>query len=494
LHDTRVLLICQAKSDAATRGCVAIQVLTNRKKQQQYQKYNSYKLITLKNCFMGCSISRTSRNTQSFGGGGIRLIIIEENSGKAWFCRVAVIFLLAGSFALQGCDIGTDTSNNESNGSNQSNGTNGSDANNGGNQNNDSNGSNGNNQNNDNNTLTGDTSPAAAVARFQNYLSREDFEYLFPNRFGSPVWQEQTANAGREPVDYYSYANLLEAIRRMANINIRIEYRFGVPLNPYTMRTIAINKTTGAETTVIEGGGFNSQWNMDRPINVQRVVDYGSFLAAGSANDRRRELAAFLANIGHETTGGWPTAHSGGQFAWGLHFNEEVAFVGGYTSNYTDHANVNFPPVPGRSYHGRGPIQLSWNFNYGQMSAFLFGDKNYLLENPQRVVECGILGWQTAIWFWMTPQAPRPSCHDVMVGNWSNWTPSARDRATNQTRAGFGHTIMVINGGLEGNNTDADGRVFSRIGFYRRIAEKLGADITGEKLDTEGMHGQTWFN
>lgn len=25
------------------------------------------------------------------------------------------------------------------------------------------------------------------------------------------------------------------------------------------------------------------------------------------------------------------------------------------------------PCVPGKSYHGRGPMQLSWNYNYGQV-------------------------------------------------------------------------------------------------------------------------------
>jgi hypothetical protein len=38
----------------------------------------------------------------------------------------------------------------------------------------------------------------------------------------------------------------------------------------------------------------------------------------------KRELAAFLAQISHETTGGWPTAPDG-PYAWGLCFHEEVS-------------------------------------------------------------------------------------------------------------------------------------------------------------------------
>jgi len=333
-----------------------------------------------------------------------------------------------------------------------------------------------------------DTSPEAAAARFQSRLSRADFEYLFPHRFGSQTWQWQSANLGREAYDYFSYDNLLEAIRRMANLVYEIETRDHPTMGLvwHNSKSWIRNKTTGERRPVIENPGFNAPGNLHLPI-VTTAVAYGNFLNRGSANDRRRELAAFLANTAHETTGGWATA-PGGQFAWGLHFNEERAFAGSTAQNYWEPASVNFPPVPGRSYHGRGPIQLSWNFNYGLASLILFGDSGYLLENPQRILECGILGWQTALWFWMTPQPPKPSCHEVMTG----WTPTPQDEAAGRVHPGFGMTIMIINGGLEGNLTDADGRIYSRIGFYRRIAARLGADITGEKLDTAGMTSAWW--
>jgi hypothetical protein len=38
------------------------------------------------------------------------------------------------------------------------------------------------------------------------------------------------------------------------------------------------------------------------------------------------------------------------------------------------------------------------------------------------------------MWFWMTPQSPKPSAHDVMAGR---WTPSAADRAAGR-KPGFG--------------------------------------------------------
>ena len=325
-----------------------------------------------------------------------------------------------------------------------------------------------------------DTTPAAAAARLERYLSRADFEELFPRRFGSQGWHDWPANAGRQEEEYYSYDNLKEAMRRIANIKVRLEQREGITWG--LGRVSVYNKTTGVWTTIVTDVDFSASWNAQRPIITQEV-DFGSFLAVGSQNDRRRELAAFLANIAHETTGGWPTA-PGGRFAWGLFFNEEVGFAGATASPYVRPDNPNFPPAPGRSYHGRGPIQLSWNCNYGLFSAIFFdGDISVLLDNPHTVVECGVLGFMTALAFWMMPQG-RPSCHQIMT---RTWQPTAADIAAGRGNLGFGLTIMVINGGIERNLTIADGRIYSRVGFYRMIAARTGADIAGEQLDTAGM-------
>ena len=90
----------------------------------------------------------------------------------------------------------------------------------------------------------------------------------------------------------------------------------------------------------------------------------------------------------------------------------------------------------------------------------------------------------TAILFWMTPQSPKPSAHDVMVGN---WTPSEANKAKGLTPAGFGITIMIINGNLEGNLDESDRRIARRVAFYREIAAQMGVSIQGEKVNTLGM-------
>ncbi len=194
---------------------------------------------------------------------------------------------------------------------------------------------------------------------------------------------------------------------------------------------------------------------------------YPTFAGTGSSEERRREVSAFLANASHETTGGWPTAPDGPQ-AWGLCFIEEVGCGAGACTGYCDTSSTTYPCAPGQTYHGRGPLQLSWNYNYGQCGAALGLD---LLADPGLVTRDAETAFLTALWFWMTPQAPKPSCHDVMTGG---YVPTAADGAAGRV-AGFGLTIDVINGGLECDRP-TDGRVEDRVAFHRRYSALLGVD------------------
>ena len=94
-------------------------------------------------------------------------------------------------------------------------------------------------------------------------------------------------------------------------------------------------------------------------------------------------------------------------------------------------------------------MQLSWNYNYGQFSA-VFATSKYdnrleLLKNPELVANDSYVSMAAGLWFYMTPQDPKPSMHDIMTGF---YMPNEIDLASNFT-AGFGATINVINGGLE---------------------------------------------
>jgi len=337
------------------------------------------------------------------------------------------------------------------------------------------------------------TSPSEAVARFEQHMSRSEFEALFPRRVGSAGWILEMPHAAfpdwQIQGDYYAYDNLLEAIRFMANFRIREYHIEGFP-EMWNSQTQVYDKSTDTWRIVRTGENFNASWQTGSMV-YRDTVDFGNFLNQDNENDRIRELAGFLANTAHETSGSWPSApgwpSSGlvSPLGWGLFFNEEIGFRGSTGSNYWDSASVDFPPVSGRSYHGRGPIQLSWNTNYGLFSQIIFGDSR-LLSEPDMVVNDGVIGWKTAIWFWMNPQPYRPSSHQVISGN---WTPPQTALTAGWTgNPGFGYTIMIINGGLEGGLTETDGRIARRAAYYRAIMQRLGGTIPpGERLDTSSI-------
>lgn len=103
------------------------------------------------------------------------------------------------------------------------------------------------------------------------------------------------------------------------------------------------------------------------------------------------------------------------------------------------------------------------------------------LRNPESVANNSVLAFKTALWFWMTEQTPKPSCHDVMV---NRYRPTKADIAANQT-SGFGLTTNIINGGLE-CGIPGDGQVNDRVGYFKRYAELFNVN-TGPYLDCENQ-------
>ncbi|MCR8845864.1 chitinase [Paenibacillus sp. SC116] len=328
-----------------------------------------------------------------------------------------------------------------------------------------------------------DFSPSNAVDAVQAALPKKEYETLFPNRLGSAQWHhfnKTKKDYNDQQGDYYSYDNLIGAVRLVANIKYKVNFREG---SPSAQEIYRLDKKGKTETLIVRSTDFNSAENKTKAV-ITQIVDFGSFLNEGLEKDRKRDLAALLANLSHETGGGWDKA-PGGELRWGLYWNENIAGrTGQNKSNFVDPASSKeFPGFPDKRYYGRGPIMLSWNFNYGLMSAIIYGDKNVLLKNPESIVADGKLGFATAILFWMTPQAPKPSAHDVMIGRWK---PSADQITKGLHPAGFGVSIMVLNG-LEANLDETNGAIKRRAGHYRDITSRMGIDVSAEKVDTLGM-------
>jgi predicted chitinase len=177
---------------------------------------------------------------------------------------------------------------------------------------------------------------------------------------------------------------------------------------------------------------------------VQETVGYPEFANTGDIDQRKREAAAFLANVGHETID--------------LVYIEEIE-KGPYCSGESGECACQ----PGKQYFGRGPLQISWNSNYCTAGKAL---SLPLLADPDLVGRDRQVAWRTALWFWMTQNG---------AGNMTG-------HAAMTTGAGFGETIRSINGAIEcgGNGTM---QVQDRVQYYLRFTQMLGVDTGAGRVD-----------
>ncbi|MEU1106210.1 glycoside hydrolase family 19 protein [Streptomyces tibetensis] len=170
---------------------------------------------------------------------------------------------------------------------------------------------------------------------------------------------------------------------------------------------------------------------------------YPGFANTGSDTVKKQEAAAFLANVSHETGG-------------------LVHVVEQNTANYPHYCDWSRPygcPAGQAAYYGRGPIQLSWNFNYKAAGDALGID---LLNNPWLVQNDSAVAWKTALWYWNTQTGPGSMTpHNAMVNG-----------------AGFGQTIRSINGSLECDGKNP-AQVQSRVNNYQRFTQILGTSPGG---------------
>ncbi|KAF7130787.1 hypothetical protein RHSIM_Rhsim10G0201800 [Rhododendron simsii] len=199
-----------------------------------------------------------------------------------------------------------------------------------------------------------------------------------------------------------------------------------------------------------EGNGF---YTYEAFIAAADAFD--GFGTTGDNDTKKREIAAFFAQTSHETTGGFSTAPDG-PYAWGYCCVTEQ----GDPPDYCVADIQQYPCTPVKKYFGRGPFQITYNYNYGPAGIAIGID---LLRLPDLVATDPIISFKTALWFWMTPQYPKPSCHDVITGR---WTPSAAHLAAGLV-PGYGVITNIINGGIEcgrGSNPLQE----DRIGFYKR--------------------------
>jgi predicted chitinase len=216
--------------------------------------------------------------------------------------------------------------------------------------------------------------------------------------------------------------------------------------------------TTPTNTPVPSTGGFvvsEAQFNAWFPSR-NALYTYANFISAkgsysGFANStnvttNKIEAAAFFAHVAHES----------GRLVYTSEISPTSTYCGG---------NAAYGCVSGQSYHGRGPLQLSWNYNYKMAS-----NGNYLQNgstwvnimtpsvgadiwsNPGLVSSNGLITWKTALWYWMN--------------HGKDWDPSQPTVHADIVNIGFGETTRDINGGLE------CGQAAGSVGYNQMIARR----------------------
>jgi predicted chitinase len=187
--------------------------------------------------------------------------------------------------------------------------------------------------------------------------------------------------------------------------------------------------TTDFASTVTQAL-FNEQFRapvtpFTYPGLVAAVNAHGNVIAHNPNQvDNKREAAAFLAQIAHET-GSLLTAREKCMFTCSMNL------VTNCTGTEPTRACTQ-----GNTYYGRGALQLTGQANYQAAEAAGFSG---IGSNPDLVATNVDFAFGTAAWFWTTTQSAVGVCHQAILGN------------------NFGQTTRIING-IECGTTTQDPR------------------------------------
>ncbi|GMR59501.1 hypothetical protein PMAYCL1PPCAC_29696, partial [Pristionchus mayeri] len=105
-------------------------------------------------------------------------------------------------------------------------------------------------------------------------------------------------------------------------------------------------------------------------------------------------------------------------------------------------------------YFGRGAIQISYNYNYGMFQDWLneqVGIQVDLLSHPNLVITKldPPLALMASLWFYMTPQPPKPAMHDIVMGSWNS---GEKNEEGGYKGPIFGPTSLIINNECNGED------------------------------------------
>jgi predicted chitinase len=155
---------------------------------------------------------------------------------------------------------------------------------------------------------------------------------------------------------------------------------------------------------------------------------YAKFARSGDATIDKREVAAFFAHVSWET----------GNLV------------------FTDQQQKD--PATG-NYWGRGPLQLTWDYNYAACGGAIGAD---LSGHPDLVSTDPVIVWETGLWFWLYADSGKGfTSHDAIA------------------RGNFGDTLRVINA-IECNagNSAQQARISNYQSYCSQLMVDPGSQLT----------------
>ncbi|KAJ0977145.1 hypothetical protein J5N97_012619 [Dioscorea zingiberensis] len=164
-----------------------------------------------------------------------------------------------------------------------------------------------------------------------------------------------------------------------------------------------------------------------RAAFLEALSSYPAFGRTGSHDDSGREIAAFFAHATHET----------GHFCYVEEIKGKV---------YCSEKHTQCPRNPEKKYYGRGPLQLTWNYNYSLAGRCIGFDG---LNSPELLANDRIMSFKASLWYWMT------YVHHLIISG-----------------KGFGATIKAINGGECGGRRPC--AVNARVRYYMDYCSRFG--------------------
>ncbi|ETV85632.1 hypothetical protein, variant [Aphanomyces astaci] len=174
------------------------------------------------------------------------------------------------------------------------------------------------------------------------------------------------------------------------------------------------------------------------------ATKYPEFASTGDVTADRREVATFLGHVALESGD--------------LRFVEELKV------STMCQESPEYPCAPGKQYHGRGAIQLSWNYNYKDFGKVANIE---LVQFPELVATDPDLLWWSALWY----------------SNDDRWNGNIHKVVGRP--GGFAYVTFMINGGLEcGLNPSNKKSEATRIANYVKFCSMLGVD-PGDNLSCQ---------